>query len=347
MIITYFRSSSFNTHTGCPMDYTGQYVLGWRGPSNLKADKGTIVHKVLEILAVAKKGKQDGLKFIEDEIVGKVSTTYFDINELCEKVFNYYARAFVQHAWSDKDFDDIKKWTWKAITYNDGMFDPRKRKIVAPELHFDFAIDKPWAKYDYMHNGVKLEGQLELKGTIDLITEIGDGFYEVIDWKTGRRLDWNTGEEKTQEKLQKDPQLMLYYYALSHVFPNVKQVMVTIFFINDGGPFSICFSPEDLIETEDMIRRKFEVIKQTKVPRLNKSWKCSKLCHFGKTTFEGTHIKPLIENRDGQQTKKGQCMSKCEQLLYEITNKGIDKVTEEYVAPGHVIGRYQAPGSAE
>jgi hypothetical protein len=39
-------------------------VLGWRGPSNKKADKGTIVHKVLEILAVIKQGLQDNKKII-------------------------------------------------------------------------------------------------------------------------------------------------------------------------------------------------------------------------------------------------------------------------------------------
>ena len=36
----------------CEQQYFGEYVLGWRGPSGQKADKGTICHKVLEILAV-------------------------------------------------------------------------------------------------------------------------------------------------------------------------------------------------------------------------------------------------------------------------------------------------------
>lgn len=61
MIITYFRSSSFNAHNMCEQQYFLEYVLGWRGPSGQKADKGTIVHKVLEILACIKKGTQDNL----------------------------------------------------------------------------------------------------------------------------------------------------------------------------------------------------------------------------------------------------------------------------------------------
>ena len=60
--IVYFRSSSFNCHRFCPQQYLVEYFLGWRGPSNKKADKGTIVHKVLEVAALAKKAAQDGKK---------------------------------------------------------------------------------------------------------------------------------------------------------------------------------------------------------------------------------------------------------------------------------------------
>ena len=54
MIITYLRSSSYGTHSMCPQQYMMEYILGIRSPSNQKADKGTIVHKVMEILAYIK-----------------------------------------------------------------------------------------------------------------------------------------------------------------------------------------------------------------------------------------------------------------------------------------------------
>ena len=40
----------------------------------------------------------------------------------------------------------------------------------------------------------KLKGQLAIKGTIDLVTKLNDDTIEVVDWKTGRRMDWTTGE---------------------------------------------------------------------------------------------------------------------------------------------------------
>jgi hypothetical protein len=180
-----------------------------------------------------------------------------------------------------------------------------------------------------------------------LITQVDDDTIEVVDWKTGKRLDWATGQEKTHEKLQKDPQLMIYHYAINHIFPQYKHVIFTIYFINDGGPFSVLFEPKDMIYTEDLLKNKFNYIKKTKKPRLNKTWMCNKLCHFGKTSFENTSIVPIIEYRDNQTCKKDTMMTKCEQIKHDIELYGINEVTNLYKHPNHTIGKYKAPGSAE
>ena len=123
--------------------------------------------------------------------------------------------------------------------------------------------------------------------------------------------------------------------------------MVSINFINDGGPFTICYSKDDLASTEEMLRKKFETIKSTQIPELNKSWKCTKLCHFGKTTFENSAMLPIIEYRDGQVTPKDNFMTKCEQIKHDISVKGMDNVIDEYTPPGYTIGKYKAPGSTQ
>jgi len=347
MIITYFRSSSYNTHNMCPQQYFFEYVLGWRGQSGLKADKGTIVHKVLEILAFIKQGLQDNLDFVIDDIMGDVSTTKYDLDNIIDVVYQYYSSHNSHHNWKPRDHKDCKDWVYKAISFNDGMFDPRNRHILQPEQHFDFEIDKKWADYSYNTTEGKLSGKLALKGTVDLITLVNKDTIEIIDWKTGRRLDWATGKEKTQEKLETDPQLRIYHYAIKHLYPHIKHVIFSIYFINDGGPFSICFEDSDLIHTEDILRKKFEQIKHTRKPVLNKSWMCSKLCHFGKNSFEHTHIEPIEEYRDGQRTNAGYNMSMCEQVKHELDLYGIDTVTNIYKHPNHKFGKYQAPGSTE
>ena len=338
----------------CPMQFYLEYALGWRGSSGKKADKGTICHKVLEIAAVAKKAAQDGLPSIEDRDIGEVLTDNYDaeyLEQIIQKVYDFYTSNTTHHKWTAKDLKDCTKWVWKALQINDGMFDPRNRNVVDAEPHFDFEIKEDWAKYDYkLKDGTKLKGNLAMKGTIDLITDVGGGVYEIIDWKTGRRIDWATGKEKTQAALMKDPQLRIYHYAAKQLYPDVESFLVTIYFINDGGPFTVHLQDSDLEKTEEMLRKKFEFIKETKIPSLirhtdpRQSWKCSKFCHQGKTTFEGTSIKPMTERRPAQITRRGECMTKCEQTKYMTEKYGIDWVTGNLINPEHVIGEYKAPG---
>ena len=186
----------------CEQQYFIEYVLGYRSPSNKKADKGTIVHKVLEILAFIKQGLQDNLDFVIDDIMGDVSTTEYDLDNIIDVVYQYYSSHNSHHNWKPRDHKDCKDWVYKAISFNDGMFDPRNRHILQPEQHFDFEIDKKWADYSYNTTEGKLSGKLALKGTVDLITLVNKDTIEIVDWKTGRRLDWATGKEKTREKLE-------------------------------------------------------------------------------------------------------------------------------------------------
>lgn len=331
----------------CPMQYYIEYNLGMRSPSNKKADKGTICHKVFEILAFIKLNQQKNNRYFEDDIIGPVDITDYDLNTIIEQVYTFYTSQFTHHEWTARDFKDCDKWVYKALDYGDGMFDPRNREIVEPEQHFDITIDKDWAKYSYETKDGLLEGQLSIKGTIDLITRVNDDTFEVIDWKTGRRLDWATGQEKTLDKLHQDPQLMLYYYAISKLYPDIKHIMVSINFINDGGMFSVCFDKNNLYQVEMMLRKKFEDIKNTTNPPLNKSWKCTKLCHFGKNTFEGSEHLPLIEYRENKLTNLGETMTICEQIKHDVTVKGMQNVIDEYQAPGYNIAHYKAPGSTE
>ena len=331
----------------CEQQYFIEYVLGWRGPSGQKADKGTIVHKILEILAVIKQAQQNNQEEINDDLLGPISTDSYNLNTIIHDVYEYYTTRTPHHKWTAKDYKDCHAWTYKAIDFNDGMFDPRNRNILCPEQHFDFEIKKPWSKYSYkLPDGKNLEGNLAMKGTIDLITLVNEDTIEIIDWKTGRRLDWATGKEKTQEKLETDPQLRIYHYAIKHLYPHIKHIIFSIYYINDGGPFTVCFDDKDLVSTEDMLRAKFNTIKAVKRPKLKKSWMCTKLCHFGKTTFENSILDPTVEYRDNQVCSKGSYMTKCEQIKHDIELYGIDTSMALYKHPNHSFGSYQAPGSA-
>jgi len=341
MLVTYIRSSSYNNYAYCQMQYFITYVLGHQSISGKKAELGTIVHKVIECLAQFKKADQDAsgrvkkLK-IEDDALKKVSWDRSKLNDeelvnnLLDLSYDFYLQTSV-HKWYKSDKQTCRQLVWHTLDFNDGQFDPRKRNIVAPEPHFDIPIEEDWAKFKYkMPDGREVEGQLAIKGTIDLVTQTDDDTIEVIDWKTGRRLDWATGEEKTYEKLCSDPQLLLYNYAISKLFPQYKQAIMSIFFIKDGGPFSMCFDNTDQTKFLEMLKGRFHEIQQNNTPRPisgdRSNWKCTKLCHYCKNDWgdSGENMCIFIEKY--------------------LKQHGMEKTIANCSREGFDIGFYEAPG---
>lgn len=246
--------------------------------------------------------------------------------ELVEKFikicYDYYT-SNSEHDWKPVDFKDCTNWVWMGLDELNGSFDPRRKNIVMPELSFDIEVKKDWAKYIVNNE----EHYLRLKGTIDLVTSLDENTLEIQDLKTGSRLDWATGEVKTFKKLCNDKQLMLYYYVARQLFPG-KNIILTIHFVRDGGPFSICFDDYDIPRIEKMIRDNFEDIKQNKLPKLRdpsqKDFVCNRLCDYYKTKIGNDNT--------------------CKAINKEIIQLGMDKVIKNRTEKGFSVDYYEAPG---
>jgi hypothetical protein len=376
MIITYIRSSSaFGSWGYCQQSYFMDYVLGHKFPANLKADLGTVCHKVFEVLASIKKELQTNplAKSIEDAELGKidfdpktwleereltpaeitkinstrVSKTIYKwdcnikdghirygeklVEEIFEKSFAHY--IYKRDDWKPVDKRDALNWTWIGLEFRNGKYDPRRRSIMDTETRFDFEFTQPWAQYEFtLPDGKKIEGNLRAKGTIDLTTIIPNGL-EVIDWKTGQRLNWATGKEKTYEKLCEDEQLMFYYYALRKIYPEVKNFIITIFYVRDGGPFSICFDDSHIEMMENKIKKRFEEIKNSRYPKLldpeHKDFRCAKLCPFFKNKFN-----------------TGDSQNMCRTVHNVIRKHGMEYAVQQYSKSNFDVSHYVAPGSS-
>jgi len=345
MLIEYIRSSSYSNWDFCQMQYFMTYVLGYSSPSGQKAEIGTMVHKVMECLANLKKAEQDlkgrqtKLSFTDDA-VGLIEVHKNDlrkkslIESLIETSYQHYKKTSI-HKWPPRFRKDVVNLTYQILSWSKGAFDPRNRNILYPEPHFDITIDEPWAAFEGKDTeGNPVKGQLGIKGTIDLVTTVDDNTIEVIDWKTGQRKNWATGAEKDLAALRNDPQLLLYYYAISHMFPQYEHAIMTIFFVRDGGPFSLCFDPSDRDRFLDMLKKRFLEIKGNVTPQpLNyrdhatkPNWKCSRLCHFYKNNWPGTNTRM------------------CNHVEAHIKKEGIDSAVENLTKDGFSVGYYEAPG---
>jgi CRISPR/Cas system-associated exonuclease Cas4 (RecB family) len=297
------------------MKYFFQYVLGFKDRTNKKALMGTIVHRALQVLGDKKVAITNGKEKVEnDDIRDLTLEECDDIDAITKLCFDHYLAHEKDVTLDKKELKTCTNWVYKALAYKNGQLDPRNQDIFATEQFFDIEIKKDWAKYDYEVNGEKISGYLSIKGTVDVIAKEGEKYFQVLDYKTGRRLNWATGEEKTYEDLQKDKQLLLYYYALKNLYPDWS-FYVSIYYINDGGIFDLVFDESDYEKAEQILKEKFQDIKNNKVPRqLSKEqahWKCQKLCKFSET-FEDTG------------------KNACQHFHDMIQSKGIDYVTEKY-----------------
>jgi hypothetical protein len=335
MIITFFRSSSFNEHTLCPHAYFLRYTLGIPARSNIAAAKGTIVHKALEMLAWVGICRRQEQGTYHDDTFGEVVVDDATPEWVIAKAYTHYSAKEPYFNWSDKDLYDCQDWMNMALTFNKGMYDPRNLDVICPEQRFDFEIAAPWAAYKYETPDGVLEGQLRLKGTMDLVVrdKHDPSIIEIVDWKTGgSRKDFakDTDKEKTYADFMVDPQLNLYHYAARNLFPTVDDIHITIFYIRAGGPFRLCFGREDMKYTEKILEAKFNEIKETTRPKLVKTWRCYRTCHYGKTRSEQNPNKTI-----------------CQFVEDEVRRKGIDQTTVNLGNPNAFMRYGEGGGASE
>lgn len=325
MLVCYHRSSSISTLSFCEQKYFLTYNLGMKDKQNLKATMGTIVHKCMETLGNIVIARREGKRKVKDEIFNHTFKQLEDLEFISKMCYDYYSKHVpeLSEKFTPKVYQQCHDWFLKALAYKNGEMDPRNQDIFAVEQFFDIEIKKPWAKYRYDVNGEIIEGNLSIKGTVDVIVKHDENYFQILDFKTGKRIDWATGEIKTQEKLEKDVQLLLYYYALKNTFPDYE-FYVSIYYINDskidgadvpGGLFDICFDESDYEKAENILRQKFEYIKSVRQPRLlsddNTHWKCQYLCKFSEEWYDS-----------GKST--------CQFMRDEVKSKGLLDVVAEY-----------------
>lgn len=314
MLVQSLSSSSLSQWERCPHSFFINQVLKFPSPPNKKAEKGSIVHKAMECLAKKKLAIQNGQHAIEDRDVGTLLLGDCNPDLLTELAYNYISNRSQELEWVAADLRECKKWTQACLAYNNGQFDPMNWHIISPEHRFRIEMPSKWAKFKYTHpNGDVVEDTWKISGIVDLVQQLNEDTYEVVDYKTGQRKDWNSGQIKDYDKLYKDIQLRLYYYAVRKMYPNIPHVLVTIFFVNDGGPYTLTFDDSVIEETEKFLKERFIEIYSTHIPRLNEKWQC-RWCPYYKQ----------------DETSNPNGLSVCYTIKNAIVQKGIAQVTQEF-----------------
>ena len=271
MEISYLRASSIGTFKDCSWKYFLDYSVGLASPAGKKAQLGTICHHLLEILAKAKKTGHD-----------KLQDKYTNPEYLLKIIWDRNLRVNPQNFdFTKADFKFCKNCIDTVLK---SRYNPLKANILAVEKQFEIDLnDKGFGN-----------PPCKLRGTVDLITEEDSETLHIVDYKSGECKDWITGQPKKLEDFEKDIQVLVYNLALSVLYPQYKYRLFTIYYIRDGGPFTVSFGPESIPKTINMLRKYYKTILGENNPKRLKDdasrngdkWKCKYVCHYGKTLNE-------------------------------------------------------------
>jgi hypothetical protein len=288
----------------------------------------------LSIRAISEinKSRSNKLTYLHNVQLPEISSRMGEafVQDLVKRSCYYYAEKSVTE-WEAVNYIDARNFTWMALECDDGRYDPRNRTVIEPEQEFSFIFKEDWAKYCYEVAGEKIEGYFGIKGTIDLITKYSDTEIEIIDWKTGQRKDWGTGKVKDYEYLQNDTQLMLYYYAARKLYPDIKDIFFTIFFIRHGGPYTISFDDSHMEKMKEHLKKHFNDVRNNVMPTMvhpmQNDFKCYKLCDYYKKKWPGS------------------TRNMCKFIQDELQEIGMEKVLELHKKPGFSFSTYSQPGT--
>jgi hypothetical protein len=292
--------------------FFGQYCLGIKQASGPKARLGTIAHKILEILGECKKLTQEkDPKYAYFDQETQIQLEFdnimdIDIDQLSQNVYQFYIKDIdpnsVPKSYQRKDpkksvqawlpFREIKKSVDNIMNMTPRSFDVRQMEVVATELKYDIEIKEPWATYDFTFKGKHHKGHLRLKGSIDLVIS-NNGRIEILDYKTGRSDNLNTGEPKTYEDYAEDIQLAMYSMVCSR-YLGYDVECVTIVFLNEGIAYSIPFDDEMVM---DRIKQIYEEMKSCAAPQKVDSLFCKRFCPFSKNGMEELTVSPKVKSR--------------------------------------------------
>lgn len=290
-VITFARSSYMGTHKICAHRAMIEYMLGKKPPADAlerygeldymraekAASKGSAVHKALEVIGRAKKCKQEKINhFYDDELDKNFNPYHIDYKQLLTLCIDKYKEE-PQMAWHGGDIKHVKDWFWKVI---DSDWNPSRCNIYDVEKFFDITIEEDWAKYSYEIGNDKLEGHYKIRGTIDLIVNLGNNTLSIRDWKTGRKTNYaKKGQpDKTYKDLCNDHQFLLYYYVGKKLFP-LYDIIVEVNFIRADGISTLFMNEESYKKSYKNLVDFFATIRENYPPTPIK-YKNTESCGF-------------------------------------------------------------------
>ncbi len=146
-----------------------------------------------------------------------------------DDLLEYYNDNWRSEAFETKDLEGkYKRWGETMIRNFHRTHKPGLTDIVSTEKMFQIPLGK----------------RHTLIGIIDRVDKLPYGPYEVIDYKTSANMS-------SKQDLDRNKQLTIYHYAAQKMWPEAKDIQLTLYFLKHNSKIS---TKRDDIEVEKLIK---------------------------------------------------------------------------------------------
>ena len=237
--------SALNTFKQCPQKFKFQIIDKIKAPRSSEALFGSSVHAAMKFMF-----SHDPLFPTLDEVLGHFSENWkFSAEKSSKELPLELAQVY----------EESGRGMIKNFYKNNP---PWNFSVVDTESHFEVLLPDE-------------KGQNHiLAGIIDRVDKIGEGEYEIIDYKTSRRIP-------SQEIADGDFQMSLYHMALMRRWPGTDpaKIKLSLYFLKHNEKISSARSKDALEATREAVLKTIREIeistKENKFPPV-----VSKLCDY-------------------------------------------------------------------
>jgi len=227
--------SAISTYLQCPQKYKFQEIDRIRVPKSREAIFGTLIHQTLKFMF-----RRDPLFPTLDEVIA-----YFRENWPAREVFEQESK------------NDPLKRTWtqeeERIYFEEGV--RMLKHFYEKNAPWNFTVIDLESRFEISLTDEKTGETHILAGIIDRIDKTPDGKYEIIDYKTSKKMP-------SQEELNRDLQLSLYSLSLQKRWPHLKpeDIKLSLYFLKHGEKLSTQATPETTQKTKEHILKTVDEI---------------------------------------------------------------------------------------
>ena len=216
--------SALETFGQCPQKYKFEYIDRIRVPKGKEAVFGTAIHGALKFL------------FSRDPLYPTL-----------EETLAHFRKTLIESpAFPDEEKPRFVASGEKMLTDFYKRNPPWKFNTLDLESRFEVTIQDPLSGESH-----------DLVGNIDRIDKLEDDSYEIIDYKTSRRLP-------SQDSVDANTQLAVYQLGVHKKWPHIKpaEVALSLHFLRSGEKLSTNRSGEDLKNVEERVLSTIHTIEQ-------------------------------------------------------------------------------------